>query len=400
MICPNCGKEYNEKMTCCISCGADLVPYLSDSEQTAFEPLIPEDVPTEEDYSESSGFVRKISGLRDASVTGKMQDPQDTEIAFDGKDPQSRRTAEPEKRRGASRTSVSGAARFAGSFTAAALMFAFIILFSAAAAARSATDEKSIAEFTERLDVMSLPAAEAAIPTEGYRVEDGATVQEAIYAMSQGTGLTREDIRKIYEASTIKSFLSERLCQFAEFIRSGRIPDKITPDNLKSVFSENLNVIDGAMGKPLSQHDINLAFSEIDSVQPVLDKLSPSSLEAALGDGGLTALRLLSSLPVAICSAAFAAAMLPLIRAINRKNSDMLRWGGGASLAGGAAVLAAAFISTVLPAGRDKLVRSIAKCAADVIAPDLYRIGGALAIMGTVMLVWAFTLKKTEAGNK
>lgn len=383
MICPNCGKEYNERMTCCISCGADLVPYEHGTEQTAFEPLI-SDESVRSAVAESAGFVRELSGR--AAVFDDIADtadiPDETPVPV---------TAEKSK------LSVSGAARFAGSLAASLMMLAFILLFSVSSAVRLATSENRIAAFAESLDVMNLPAAEAAIPTEGYGVSDGATVQEAIFVMSQGTGLSREDIKTIYEASTIQSFITAQLTEYAEFVRSGKIPEKLTSDKLKSVFSENLGVIDEALGKPLSQHNIDLAFSEIDSVQPVLDKLSPASLEELLGGGGITALRLLSSMPIVIGAAALAAAMLPLLRAINRKSASMLKWGGGTALAGGAAVSAAVFLFTVQPAPfRDKLFQSIAKCAADVIAPDLYRIGGVLAILGAVMLIWAGTLKKAQ----
>lgn len=390
MICPNCGKEYNEKMTCCISCGTDLVPYTVErgteqSGQIAFEPLIPDNSPTPE-AAENSGFVREITGH--SSVSIEPSEPAAVEIEI----------PVPVSAAGRKRICVSGAAKFTGSLAVSFMMFAFILLFSVSSAVRLATSGSKIARFAESLDVMNLPAAEAAIPTEGYGVSGDATVQEAIFVMSQGTGLSREDIKTIYEASTIQSFMTAQLTEYAEFVRSGKIPEKLTADKLKSVFSENLSVIDDALGKPLSQHDINLAFSEIDSVQPVLDKLSPASLEELLGGGGITVLRLLSTMPVIITAAALAAAMLPLLRAINRKNSAMLRWGGGAVLAGGAAVSAAVFLFTVQPAPiRDRLLKSIAKCAADVIAPDLYRIGGILAVLGAVMLIWAGTLKKAQA---
>ncbi len=386
MICPNCGKEYNEKMTCCISCGTDLVPYTVErgteqSGQIAFEPLIPEENPTSE-AAENLGFVREIAGH--SSVAFEPSEPapsEENEIPV---------PVSAAVRKG---ISVSGAAKFTGSLAVSLMMFAFILLFSVSSAVRLATSGSKIAHFAESLDVMNLPASEAAIPTEGYGVSGDATVQEAIFVMSQGTGLSRDDIKTIYEASTIQSFMTSQLTEYAEFVRSGKIPEKLTADKLKSLFSENLSVIDDALGKPLSQHDINLAFSEIDSVQPVLDKLSPASLEELLGGGGITALRLLSTMPVII-----GAAMLPLLRAINRKNSAMLRWGGVAVLAGGAAVSAAVFLFTVQPAPiRDRLLKSIAKCAADVIAPDLYRIGGILAVLGAVMLIWAGTLKKAQA---
>lgn len=398
MICPNCGKEYNERMTCCISCGADLVPYEHSSEQTAFEPLIPEAVREDgyteaprEETAEKAGFVREIPGHSPvpAAPVPAAAFPVAEKTAFETEIP---------VRGGKTRVSVSGAARFAGSLTASALMLAFILLFSAAAAVRLATGSAKIAQFAERLDVMNLPAAETPIPADGYNVSEDATVQEAIYVMSQGTGLSREDIKNIYETSTIRSFMTDTLNGYAQFIRSGKIPEKLTSDKLKSVFSENLGVIDSALGKPLSQHDINLAFSEIDSVQPVLDKLSPSSLEAVLGGGGLAVLRLLSSLPAIVCTAALAAAMLPLLRALNCGNAGMLRWGGGTALIGGIAVSAAVFLLTIRPfSASDKLFGSIAGCAAEVIAPDLYRIGGALAAMGLIMLIWSATLKKSKA---
>lgn len=391
MICPNCGKEYNEKMTCCISCGTDLVPFrvergTEQSGQIAFEPLIPDEKPYTED-AEAPGFVRETAGHSPAP-----SEPPEPAAAEGDEIPV---PVSPANRKA---ISVSGAAKFTGSLAVSLMMFAFIMLFSVSSAVRLATSGSRIARFAESLDVMNLPAAEAAIPTEGYGVSGDATVQEAIFVMSRGTGLSREDIRTIYEASTIQSFMTAQLTEYAEFVRSGKIPEKLTADKLKSVFSENLSVIDDAMGKPLSQHDINLAFSEIDSVQPVLDKLSPASLEELLGGGGITALRLLSTMPVIISAAALAAAMLPLLRAINRKSSSMLRWGGGTVLAGGAAVSAAVFLFTVQPAPiRDKLLRSIAKCAAEVIAPDLYRIGGVLAVLGVFMLIWAGALKKARA---
>lgn len=389
MVCPNCGKEYNEKMTCCISCGADLVPCEHDREQTEFEPLIPESGERSEALpqlaEEKNGFVREMVGHSPVPPVSKVSAEIVTDTPLTVSQP---------------RMSVSGAVRFAGSFIVSVMIFAFIVLFTAAMSVRLITDSENISRFAETLDVMNLPAADAAIPLDGYSVSEDATVQEAIYVMSQGTGLSREDIKVIYETSTMRGFLTSCLLEYAEFIRSGKIPEKITSDNLKSVFSENLGLIDSAIGKPLSQHDINLAFSEIDRVQPVLEKLSPASLENMLGEGGLAALRLLSSLPVIIGAAALAAAMFPLLRVINKKNSGMLRWGGCSVLIGGVAVLASMFIFTVQPFfGQDKLMRSITKCVAETVAPDLYRIGAALAVTGAVMLIWAGTLRKTERGQ-
>lgn len=379
MICPNCGKEYNEKMTCCISCGAELVPHEHNTEQVCFEPIIPEAIPEDSDIPAVSGFVRELERRSERPP----QPEENIEIPV------------PVKRK----SSAAAAARGIGSFAAAMAMFALIILTAASLTIRLITDSEKISRFTSRLDVMSLPAAQTVMLTAyDYEISPDATIQEAIFIMSDGTGLTREDIRKIYESSTVQNFLSDQLSGYAEFIREGELPEKLTSEKLKEVFSENISLISDAIGKPLTQHDIELAFAELDRTEPVLEAIAPSRLENVVGEATLTLLRLVSSLPVIIGEGAAAAAMLAVLWAINRKPGKILGWGGAAVFAGGSAVLIIAFLFSVQVffAGMDRLFKSIAKCAAEVIAPDIYRFGGTLAILGAVMLLWALTLKNAK----
>ncbi len=374
MICPECGKEYNEKMTCCISCGADLVPFEKDTEQTIIEapkqqeedilPLIPErgeaiaDFP--EEAAENNGFVRKLPS-------------RDEEIIVPVK-VQSRSTA------------FSGAAKFTGSLITSVIMLALIIASVGAVMLRLVTDERKLAEFAERLDVMALPLEQG-----------GETVQDAIYTMSQGTGLTRDDIKTIYEESTIRTFLGARLAEYGEFFRSGTAPEKVTPEQIKKVFRENVPVIDNTMGYSLNEHDIELACSEIERAEPLLEMISAENMEQSLGSSTLTVLRMYGSIPAIVVTAAMAAAMFVVLKVINKKSARVLSWGGGAILTGGAAVLAATFIfSMQLPYSEsDRLVRTVVKCTCDVISPDLYSIGGMLAVIGVILLIWAESLRKT-----
>ncbi|MDE6709001.1 MAG: hypothetical protein K2J76_00760 [Oscillospiraceae bacterium] len=382
MICPNCGKEYNEKMTCCISCGAELVPQAQGSEQVCFEPIIPEAVPEEVDLPAAVGFVRELEGHSE-----HPPEPEETiEI------PVPVRSAKKS-------SSAAAAARGIGSFAAAMAMFALIILTAASLSIRLITDSEKISQFTSRLDVMSLPAAQTVMLTAyDYEISPDATIQEAIFIMSTGTGLTRDDIREIYESSTVQNFLSEQLSGYAEFIREGELPEKLTAERLKEVFSENISLISDAIGKPLTQHDIELAFAELDRAEPVLEAIAPSRLENIVGEATITLLRLVSSMPVIIGEGAAAAAMLVVLWAINRKPGKILSWGGAAVFAGGTAVLITVFLFSVQVffSGVDRLVKSVAKCAAEVIAPDIYRFGGTLAVLGAVMLLWALTLKNAK----
>ena len=375
MICPECGKEYNEKMTCCISCGADLVPFEKETEQTVIEapkqedealPLIPERTEQADDApyeaaEESAGFVRKHQSSSDeVTVPLKVRN---------------------------SGAALSGAAKFTGSLITVTLMFLLILASVGAVMLRLVTDERNIAEFADRLDIMALPLE-----------QEGVTVQDTIYTMSQGTGLSRDDIRTIYEESTMKAFLGARLAEYGEFVRSGTVPEKLTPEQIKKVFRENLSVIDNTMGYSLNEHDIELACSEIERAEPLLEMISAENMEKTIGSSTLTALRVYGSVPAVIVTAALAASMFVVLRAINKKSTRVLSWGGGAILSSGAAVLAATFLfSMQFPYSEsDRLVRAVVKCTCDVISPDLYSIGGILAAMGVILLIWAESLRKTS----
>ncbi len=262
MICPKCGKEYNEKMTCCISCGSELVPQEQNSEQVCFEPIIPEAVPEDSDIPAAVGFVRELEGHSELPP-----EPEETVVI-----PVPVKSVK-------KKSSAAAAARGIGSFAAAMAMFALIILTAASLSIRLITDSEKISQFTSRLDVMSLPAAQTVMLTaHDYEISPDATIQEAIFIMSAGTGLTRDDIREIYESSTVQSFLSEQLSGYAEFIREGELPEKLTSEKLKEVFSENISLISDAIGKPLAQHNIELAFAELDRAEPVLEAIALARL--------------------------------------------------------------------------------------------------------------------------
>lgn len=390
MICPNCGKEYNDRMTCCISCGSDLVPYDPDLPQDLSLPVLSDtpDVKVQ-DESERSGFIRVIAGHSEYPPMHTAADAVDAYAVPSAEIPLTvKKSASP-----------ADILRGIGSFAAAAVMLALIILTAVSVSVRLITDSEKISLFADRLDVMNLPAESAAALIDvNYEMSSDATVQEAVYLMSLGTGLTKEDIRHIYESSTAEDFLVSQLSGYAEFIRSGELPEKLTSEKLKEVFSENISLISSTIGKPLSQHDIDLAFSELDRTAPVLEAISPSSIENSVDGGLLTILRLFCSVPVMVGAAVAAAAMLVILWLINRRPVKVLTWGGGAVLIGGAFVLIAAFLASaqVFVSGQDRFVRSISKCAAGVITPDLYRMGAALAVLGVVMLIWAATLNSRD----
>ena len=353
-------------MTCCISCGADLVEAEKGTEE------IPEDA-----------VATEAEALADPSIPEFVHVRSEPVVSFDSED-----MVVPIKH-SSNKTALSGAARFTGSLLTTVLMFVVILTSAAAAGFRLITDENKIADFTEKLDIMALPA-------ENFIADGSATIQDAVYTMSQGTGLTRDNIRTIYEKSTAKKFLAAQLAGYAEYIRNGTVPERLTSEQLKEVFDENIPLIDSTMGYPLNEHDIALARAEIERAEPLLEMLSHENVEKTIGENTLFAIRLFSSVPTIVCTAVLAASMLLIFRAINKKSRKVLNWGGGTILAGGTAILASVFLfSAQLPySNTDRFVRMVLKCVCDVISPDMYRIGGTLAVLGIVMLIWAESLRR------
>lgn len=368
MICPNCRKEYNEKMTCCISCGADLVEVENDAETAEID------------------LSQEVEPLVNSDISESVQIHPETVVCFD-----SENMVVPVKHI-TRKTALSDFARVTGSLVTAVLMFALILTSAAAAGFRLLTDKNKIADFTDRLDIMALPAA--------VFIDNGsATIQDAVYTMSQGTGLTRDNIRTIYENSTAKKFIAAQLTGYAEYIRNGTAPERITAEQLKKVFEENIPLIDSTMGYPLNEHDIALAGAEIERAEPLLEMLSHENVEKTIGENTLVAIRIFSSVPTIVCTAILAASMLLIFRGINKKGTRVLNWGGGTVLAGGVAVLSTAFLFSVqLPySNMDRFVRTVLKCVCDVISPDMYRIGGTLVALGIVMLIWAESLRRNTS---
>lgn len=381
MICPNCEKRYNEKMNFCISCGVRLVAEQdSDADSTIPET---ESLASDTPEYEYTGFIHEIAECTVHDEPNLKSENKTIPIPVK------------EKKSGFSFLNLT---RFTVSLIISVIMLTLILAATSSAALRMVTAEKYIDDFIENLDIMKLPAFQVGLTRQANSIDETATVQEAIYAMSRGTGLSPDDIETIYDESTIPDFITEHLEEYADFIRSGNTPDKITSEDLKKVFDDNLELINSSMKKPLSQNDINIVFSEIDRISHTLEEISVSSLENSLGEKTFTALRLFSSVPVIVGIATLAAAMIPLLGVINRKGRRVLLWSGATVLAGGFSILAATFLfSMQIPFSvQDKMIRSIAKCAADTIAPDLYCIGTVLAALGIIMLICAKILKRHD----
>lgn len=297
MICPNCGKTYGSKITYCISCGTAL-----ENEKETPEKEMPE------------------ADIQPITVTHSpiTDEPQTEAVRSISMTVQSEKTEE-KKRSGS-------AARGTFCVLVSVLLYAAMLMFFASSIGRAATNESNIAEAVRNMDILSIPAYELNI--EVGDIPENSTIGEAITAMAVGSGVDGSNIRQIYERSTIKEFIGSTAADYAEYIRSGRKPDEITAESVKSLFGENISVINSNTGIELTQNDIELAYERIELSEEALSVLDISTLEEGETGQFLKVIRAFISVPVIIAELVFSVVAAVFIFVCNKNSVRSMRFCG------------------------------------------------------------------------
>lgn len=341
--------------------------------------------PTE---AEQSGFVREIDHVK----------KKDTDTA---EPPLSEQEAVPVTVK--TEEKIAGGKRFARN-TAVVLMsvvlFAAITLLLCTYAGRLLTSESTINDAVRNIDLLNIPVSElGVIQTEGYNIPSDATVEEAITVMTAGSGITSGNIRRICENSTFRSFLSGIATEYAEYLRNGTQPDKLTAERIKKLLSENLSVINQNTGYPLIDSDIELAYAEIEKSSAAIESLSVSGIESTPAGKYIRLVRALISAPAMIAEAAAVAAAALIIAVTAKKLPKTLKAVGVPCIAAGAAVLILTFLTSMQIGPFSALTgleREVLKAVTASTAANFYQIGGVLVFAGTAASVWAASLHRTK----
>lgn len=403
MICPDCGKEYNERQKFCIICGIELV--VNDMEDSN------ENIPDTDEFSEITESIiineHNIENPVNTDVTEhEIETRRQIQVIYNDSIQEDFYTDDAQYYNSLNRkqeintipitvrTSSSEPIgkriiRISVSFCSAMLIFAFIFLAAGSYAGRKITDTEKINRFVSTADLLSIPASEI-ITTENYDATPETSLLDAIYQMSDGLGISKEDIRLIYENSTIKDFLAKNLSDYAVYIRTGKQPEKLTPDILKQVYSENLNLINNTIGIKLNENDIEFAFNEIEKSEPVLEAISVKNIESSSLGGWLAPLRVYISIPAIITEAIFIVILIILISVINKKIELTLKWCGIPVLAAGICVMIITYlfsINIISINTESGLMRNITGSISPIISVDLYMASGVLAIIGFLLLI-------------
>lgn len=379
MICPKCGKIYGNKISYCISCG---IPLEAESETPVGIPsgqeakpitLSPNLFAPDEPITEPAATVRSISMT---SPTERMR----------------------RKKTGG------GFVRITASALLSVLLFASMILFFGSCIGRAITDESNAAEAVRNMDILNIPAKELHISAfENDTFSDDSTVGEAIAAMTVGSGVDESNIRCIYERSTVKEFIGNTAAEYAEYIRSGKKPEEVTPEKVKSLLGENISVISTNTGVELSDSDIELAYSRIELSKDALASLSASNLEQGRSGTVLKAVRAYLSAPIVLAELIFSAAAVSAVIVINKnKRRAMGFCGVPVFLAGFTAALFTFMFSMQLGffADLSGLKKETAAGISAAVSQNAYQISAAMMFAGLCMLIAARQTKASERRAK
>ncbi|MGN0587661.1 MAG: hypothetical protein ACI4JF_10275 [Oscillospiraceae bacterium] len=401
MKCPKCSKIYNNHLKFCISCGTELVPgdneAVSDNNGGVFDDIPPmpaeqpssaEQVSTAEHQpsmpnsnitisAEDNGFVRNIS------MTSSADKHKMIEIPIRRKD------------------GICGRAlKKVGAAALSLLLFAALGLGTFSSAARALTDKENIRRGIDSINLLDIPFSEMNIlSTDGYEIPQDATLEEAIMVMTAGSGVNSGNIRKIYESSTLKPFLTDIAADYGEYIRSGVQPGKITAAQITSVLKENLSIISAGTGQPLSEADIALACEEIERSSAILEQLSVSGLE--MGESGrlIRLVRAFMSVPVIMAELGAAVLVIALMYLLLRSGTKTAQYCGTAALLCGGLVLAFTFLFSMqigpFSAGSG-LISEVLRGASAAVSPLLWRAGVGMAVVGAAAIIWAQSIKHTK----
>ncbi|MBQ8780354.1 MAG: hypothetical protein IJZ72_01570 [Oscillospiraceae bacterium] len=358
MTCPDCKKIYNDHVTICISCGAELVP---DEKEPPAEGIFE----TEEVSAVPEAPVQSVSVPSGYTPVIPITNTK-TEYPDDFRRP----------------------AR-ALSVISGVMLFAVTLLLFCSFTLRLFTTEEKLSQAVKSFDFLSLPAG-SFIPLSGEH-----TLGEAVAVMADGSGLDSTKIKAVYESSTIREFLCDTLGQYGRYLRDGTPPDEITAETLKTLFSENISVVSQRTGYVISEKDISLAYDHIDSLSPVIAGLSVRELESRFGTA-VTFIKSFISLPVIIAELTAALLFIILTAAVTGSGQKTLFSAGTSLTAAGLVITGAVFMLTMQIKPfyfESAAARELLKSVSDAMSGGMYSMAVIITISGLAALIWSFSLK-------
>ena len=369
MICPDCKKTYDDKVTYCVNCGKELV------EETDKIELIP-DITADE--KESGADIIKDLPRNDNFI------PSENFVQLKKK----------------KKFTACDFARITACFVVSSAIFAAVLISSGSAAGRILTEKGTVEKAVSEADFLNVPAVELGIEDSGrYTVSENATFGEAIAVSAAGTGLSEQRINAIYEVSAVKSLMIKTAVDYAEFIRTAKRPETLTAQKLKDAFSENRTAVSESTGIEISDKEASVICKELDKLSVSLDKISISTFEKGENGFYIKLLRAYISVPALVAEGVLIVLLILLLAVISKNFSRTLKFAGGSFLFASIIFLTATFIITMQLGffqSSSILTTEAIRCISNAAQNSLYILGGSIFLCGAATIVTAHIADPTQ----
>jgi hypothetical protein len=263
-------------------------------------------------------------------------------------------------------------------------VFALILSGGVFAAARYITYPETIKGIVESTDILDLPID---VNVGTIVNSDASSVGDAVYTFAESTGLTRDDIDEIYENSSFREGIASIISGYADYIRDGILPPDISADDIKQLFTDNIEYLNDAYGFEMSPYDIEVAHNNIELAGGLITNLSLHTLQKQGVNFEIP--RMLMSYPTFIAIAAVTLLIVLLIARINKKAAPAFAVTGISAFAAAAVISLAVFLFSnqliTLPATFSGIIGS----TLSYIAPVVYIFSAAAALIGIIFFVTA-----------
>ncbi|MDR0986923.1 MAG: hypothetical protein LBL98_04410 [Ruminococcus sp.] len=397
--CEKCGQQYNDKMKFCVVDGTELIDAETAPAETVPEEVIteefppieetPEEVETEEPAPQE--VIADEPAADEPAAEETVTEEPITEETFSAEDELPIKEAKP-------KVTVGRVVRGIFAAVFGVVCFAVLTFAGLSYTLRYFSYGESIESIVTSIDILNLPLHNT--PME----DAGDTVLEAVYASSDGMGLSKEDIEDIYEDATFRDELINIISMYTDFFRTGEYSTALTTDMIKGIYEDNLDVINRVLERagepPVNEYDRALALASIETAEETLERISFENLnESDELINPMVLLRIGLSLEAIIGELAFALIIMLIIGLISKSVRTPLFIGGLSLLLSGGAIGITLYLieSMAIETVGNNALQTIIAGAAKFLGGQMYIICAGAAAVGIVMMILSSIKIKRKA---
>lgn len=398
MICPNCGKEYSDKLIFCVSCGTKLVH----GGKLSVEKEKPEIV-FDENQTTLFTMDDNKSNYESKDIDNELDNMEFSHIyAEKAEEPEENDFEEKECSDVRMQSIASLIARNFVSLLIALCTIFVIVLGVTTFSLRQALKKDALTTITDSNDILNLPISDFASNSGvDYSAENQETVLDSIYYATKDYGVSREEIVAIYESPAFQNFMKENISGFSEYFLNGYTDKTISVEKLKNLYTDNIDTMNEILGVELSQDDINCAFGQLDQSTNAIEVFSVRQIEKSSSSKLVGIIRAFISFPAIIIEAILVISLLGILLTMQKKVVPSLRWLGIPFIISGGVIAGATLLISsrlIFYYNYTDTQRFIITSLCDLAKNNMYIIGLVIMTLGFILMITSSLIKR--ATNK